>query len=148
LLVPSGIGLLEHHCRRWLSIRLLSEPEASLPPEKADPLPVGAQISEFLESQDKFLCLGFGRRMVLSPGVWSSVVIGFRVDGDLHQVIRFVDDPDIPRDIIHETCERCPLRLEQCTLRAAPPTILNARREQTSRKLALSQLQTRHSASD
>jgi transcriptional regulator with XRE-family HTH domain len=148
LLVPSGIGLFEHHCRRWLSIRLLSEAGAAGQPEKVDPLPVGVQISEFLESQDRFLCMGFGRRMILSPGVWSSVVIGFRVDADLQRTIRFLDDLDIPRDIINETCERCPLRPDQCAVRAAPPTILNARREQMARKLALSQLQTRHSAAD
>src|SRR5690606_20223625 len=110
LLVPSGTGLFEHHCRRWLSIRLL--PDAAVPgaSDVADPLPVGVQLSEFLGTQEKFLCLGFGRQMVLSSGVASSVVIGFRVDAELRKLIRFLDDPEIPRDIINETCERCPLR--------------------------------------
>ncbi len=143
LLVPSGIGLFEHHCRRWLSIRLL--PEAAEPgnPAAREPLPVGVQISEFLETQERFLCIGFGRRMVLSPGTSSSVIIGFRVDADLRQTIRFLDDPDIPRAIIHETCERCPLRPDQCHDRAAPPVILTARRERLARKMALNQLKTR-----
>lgn len=145
LLVPSGTGLFEHHCRRWLSIRLL--PGASAP-DVADPLPVGVQLSEFLETQEKFLCLGFGRQMVLSSGTASSVVIGFRVDAESRKLIRFLDDPEIPRDIIHETCERCPLRPDQCLVRAAPPTILDAAREQTARKLAVSQLQMRHQQGD
>jgi len=144
LLVPSGIGLLEHHCRRWLSIRLL--PDA--PGAAADPLPVGVQLSEFLSTQEQFLCMGFGRRMVLSPQVASSVIIGFRVDADLRATIRFLDDPNIPRDIIHETCERCPLTPEQCAVRAAPPALLEARREQMARKLALSQLQARYGTGD
>jgi hypothetical protein len=143
LLVPSGIGLFEHHCRRWLSIRLLAD--AGEPPT---PLPVGAQISEFLETQEKFLCLGFGRRMVLSPTITSSVIVGFRVDAELRRVINFLDDPAIPHTLIHETCERCPLRPDQCAVRAAPPTILIARREQTARKLALNQLQMRHAPAD
>ena len=142
LLVPSGIGLFEHHCRRWLSIRLLPGP----PGAAADPLPVGIQLSEFLSTQEQFLCLGFGRRMVLSPQVASSVIIGFRVDADLRQTIRFLEDPQIPHDIIHETCERCPLTPEQCALRAAPPALLAARHEQMARKLALSQLQARYGA--
>ncbi len=148
LLVPSGTGLLEHHCRRWLSIRLL--PDAAVPgmPDLSDPLPVGIQFSEFLETQEKFLCLGFGRRMVLSPGVSSSAVIGFRVDAESRQLIRFMDDPDIPRVIINETCERCSLRPDQCALRAAPPSILDARRESAARRLALSQLQMRHNEAD
>jgi len=144
LLVPSGIGLLEHHCRRWLSIRLLPD----TPGAAVDPLPVGIQLSEFLSTQEQFLCLGFGRRMVLAPQVASSVIIGFRVDADLRATIRFLDDPNIPRDIIHETCERCPLTPEQCAVRAAPPTLLEARREQLVRKLALSQLQARYGTGD
>lgn len=148
LRVPSGAGLFEHHCRRWLSIRLL--PDAAAPGMAAvsTPLPVGAQISEFLNTEEKFLCLGFGRGMVLSPGLSSSVVIGFRVDAEAREVIRFLDDPDIPRTIINETCERCPLRPDQCAVRAAPPILLDAAREQTARKLALDQLQMRHTPGD
>lgn len=146
LLVPSGTGLLEHHCRRWLSIRLL--PDAATTDSRAGrtPLPVGIQLSEFLESQDRFLCVGFGRQMVLSPGVSSSVIVGFRVDEDLRRTVRFLDDPAIPRAIIHETCERCPLTAEQCAERVAPPAVLEARRERLARKLALSQLQDRFSS--
>lgn len=148
LLVPSGTGLFEHHCRRWLSIRLL--PEAANPDRSParDPLPVDVQISEFLETQERFLCIGFGRSMVLSPGTSSSVIIGFRVDADLRQTIRFLDDPDIPRTIIHETCERCPLRPDQCQDRAAPPVILTARRERLARKMALNQLKNRSNMTD
>ena len=134
LLVPSGIGLDEHHCRRWLSVRLLPNDH------QPDPQPVGIQLSEYLDSHDRFLCMGFGRRMVLSPNVSSSVIVGFRVDADLKQTIRFLDDPAISQQIINETCERCPLTADQCRVRAAPPTILMARGEQTARKLALSQL--------
>lgn len=148
LLVPSGTGLFEHHCRRWLSLRLLPEPAAAGRHEAADPLPVGIQFSEFLETQDRFLCMGFGRRMVLSPGVVSSVIVGFRVDDDLRHTIRFLDDPAIPRTIIHETCERCPLTAEQCAERAAPPVILEARRDRMARKLALSQLNDRYGTGD
>ena len=71
-----------------------------------------------------------------------------RVDAELRKTIQFLDDPDIPRTIIHETCERCPLRPEQCAVRAAPPTILNARREQLARKMALSQLKVHHNRAD
>lgn len=139
LLVPSGIGLDEHYCRRWLSIRLL--PSAA--DEQPAPLPVGVQLSEFLESGDRFLCLGFGRRMVLSPTISSSVIVGFRVDADLKNTIAFLDDPTIPHVIINETCERCPLTAEQCAERAAPATKLAEEKAQMARKLALSQLHAR-----
>jgi hypothetical protein len=89
--------------------------------------------------------MGFGRRMVLAPNVSSSVIVGFRVDADLKNTIRFLDDPAIPQVIINETCERCPLTADQCRVRAAPPTILLARQTQMARKLALSQLAERPS---
>jgi hypothetical protein len=141
LLVPSGIGLMEHYCRRWLSIRLLQDMNGEDAPHTLEDTPlVGIQLSEFLESHDKFLCIGFGRPLVLSPDLHSSVIVGFRVDADLKHTIRFLEDAAIPKLLIHETCERCPLTAEQCQVRGAPPTILQANEQKRARKLALSQL--------
>lgn len=139
LLVPSGIGLQEHYCRRWLSIRLLQDLKNGSSTSE-DSLIVGAQVSEFLESHDKFLCIGFSRPLVLSPHLKSSVIVGFRVDADLRHTIHFLSDPAIPQLLIHETCERCPLTAEQCTVRGYEPTILQARERSQSRKLILNQL--------
>ncbi len=142
LIVPSGIGLLEHYCRRWLSVRLLRDMEsAAQVPTSSDQPHVGVQMSEFVESQDKFLCLGFSRELSLSPGVTSSVIVGFRVDPDLKNTIRFAQDPAIPQVIINETCERCPLTAEQCRERAVAPTILWEQQKQRDRKLALMEIQ-------
>ncbi len=139
LIVPSGIGLHEHYCQRWLSVRLLREA-----PENGeltfDQPYTGIQYSEFVESRDQFLCFGFSRPLVLSPNVNSSVLVGFRVDAELRQVMRFLEDPAIPKAYIHETCERCPLTEDQCHERVAPPTMLIAEQEATTRRLALSRL--------
>ncbi len=141
VLVPSGIGLSEHFCRRWLSVRLLREMEQGQgPAAPADPPLVGVQLSEFLESGERFLCIGFGRPLAMQPDVKSSVIVGFPVDGDLMKVVRFADDPAIPREIIHETCERCPLTAEQCAVRGAEPVILQAKQAERERRLALSRL--------
>lgn len=157
LLVPSGIGLHEHHCRRWLSIRLLQEledhiTERTLPSytmshaighaanHAMDDVPAGVQMSEFLDSRDRFLCIGFARPLVLSPMVNSSVIVGFRVDAELKNSIRFMDDPAIPQRIINETCERCPLTAEQCSMRAVPPTLLQAEQRERERKVTLDRL--------
>ncbi len=143
LLVPSGIGLYEHYCRRWLSVRLLKDIEAIGTPKSVAEMPVGVQLSEFVESQDKFLCIGFARQMVLNSEVSSSVIVGFRVDADLKNSIRFLNDPDIPHVLIHETCERCPLTAEQCQLRTAEPSRLRAKQRARDRKLALNLLKER-----
>ncbi len=143
LLLPSGIGLHEHYCRRWLSSRLLSDLEeyreqggngAGLPL-------VNVQISEFLTHRERFLCIGFARPLVLAPSVGSSVIVGFQMNAELKNTIRFAADPSIPVTIINETCERCPLTTEQCGVRTAPPIILQKEQLKAERKQALLQLQ-------
>jgi len=139
--VPSGIGLHEHYCRRWQSIRLLGELDDRKSAREAFEQPaVTAQISEFLKSRDRFFSFGFARPMVLAPGVNSSVAVGFRVDAELQETIGFLKDPAIPAIVINETCERCPLTAEQCTVRAAEPVVLEAEQKKTARRLALDQL--------
>ena len=141
LLVPSGIGLHEHYCRRWLSVKIFQDAEPSAGPRKFDNLPPPQiQLSEFLDSGDQFMAMTFVRSLVLSSDVASSVTVGFRVEPDLKHTIRFLDDPDIPHLIINETCERCPLTAVQCKVRVVEPVILQANQEQVARKLALSQL--------
>jgi hypothetical protein len=100
----------------------------------------GAQISEFYESQDRFLCIGFARPLVLSPDVRSSVIAGFRVNRELPETIRFAADPAIPVVTINETCERCPLPPEVCTVRAVPPYVLMAEAEKEARQATIRRL--------
>ena len=136
--IPSGIGLDEHYCRRWLSIRLLDDFPVGEATEGS--LRVGVQMSEFVESGDKFLCIGFSRPLRMMSEIASSVIVGFRVDTELHNVIRFAADPAIPQLLINETCQRCRLTADQCQERAAPPLILQAEDRAREIKLALNQL--------
>ena len=141
LLLPSGIGLHEHYCRRWLAMRLLRDMSAKGKPAQAGDTPlVGVQISEFLESHERFFSFGFARPLALTPEVGSSVVVGFRLTPDLRHTIRFVDDPAIPTVIINETCERCPLLEDQCKERGAKPTILHTEKQKAERQAIFSQL--------
>ncbi|MCB9005381.1 MAG: hypothetical protein H6664_13480, partial [Ardenticatenaceae bacterium] len=136
LLVPSGIGLQEHYCGRWLSARLLQEMQAAQQSGDWDRFPLpGIHISRFHDADDQFIALGFARSLVLSPGVNSSVTVGFRITPDLAQRVRFLNDPAIPHLIINETCERCPIM--DCEVRAAPPIVLQAEQEKALRQEAL-----------
>jgi hypothetical protein len=141
VLVPSGIGLHEHFCRRWLSVRLLCEMDGEDAPQTSEELPlVGAQLSEFLDSGDRFLSIGFARPLATQPDVNSSVVVGFPVDEQLKNVVGFLNDPALVRDTVHETCERCPLTQEQCQVRGAEPIHLQEQQAETERRLAMSRL--------
>lgn len=135
LLLPSGIGLHEHYCRRWLASRLL----INLADHNGQQQPlVDVQISEFLESQDRFLDLGFARPLVLTPTVGSSVVVGFRFTPELAKVIKFVDDPAIHRAVIHETCQRCPI--DDCVVRKSVPTVLWGEQLRDRRNAAIAEI--------
>ncbi len=139
LLVPSGAGLNEHTCRRWMPIRLLRELRDPTRPGRDGPL-IGAQVSEMMQSKVRFLNFGFARSLVLSPEVNSCVSMGFAVDPDVERTIRFLQDPSIPAIPVNETCERCPLTESQCDVRAAPPSVLRRREQSVARRLALSRL--------
>lgn len=139
--LPSGLSLHEHYCRRWLTVRLLREGNGREDAAAfSDTFHIDAQISEYLDSHEKFLCLGFARPLVLNSQISSSVTLGFRLDADLENSIRFVHDPAIDHAIIAETCERCPLTEEQCKLRAAAPVLYNQQAQKKARQQAVTQL--------
>ncbi len=140
LLLPSGIALHEHHCRRWLAVHLLRQTEAADSATFDETPLVGAHISEFFGTSDRFLSFGFAQPQALTPNGGSSVVVGFQITPDLGQTIRFIDDPAMPQVVIHETCERCPLTAEQCRVRAAIPAVINTEQQRAERKTALARL--------
>jgi hypothetical protein len=78
--------------------------------------------------------------MVLFAGVYSGVVVGFRLTPALRRAVRFLDDDAIPHVIIHETCERCPLSRAECKVRAAEPILLQANQAKAARQTALEEL--------
>ena len=136
LSLPAGFHLPEHYCRRWLTVRIIRE----LARTGLDGPIVGIQRSRFLESQKEFLCLGFARRDNLPPYLYTSVILGLRVDEELLRRVRFASDPAIPQGLLNETCERCPLPAEQCSERAAPPTRWQQEQAVEARQRALQAL--------
>lgn len=137
LSLPTGFGLQEHYCRRWLTVRLL----ADVATPAADPLP-GIQRSRFLESNKEFLCMGFGRIDNLAPYYPTSVILGIRIDDGLAREVQFASDPAIPDDLLNETCERCPLGPDECGERAAPPTRWQKEKDAALRQRQLTALLT------
>lgn len=139
LLMPSGIGLHEHYCRRWLAARLLQAMKSAQAAGEGERFPLpGIHIATFLESGEQFVAMGFARSLVLSPGENSSVTVGFRLTPEVEQRVRFLADPAIPQETVGETCERCPLLA--CDVRAAPPLVREGEAAKEKRQLALRQI--------
>jgi transcriptional regulator with XRE-family HTH domain len=129
VLIPVGTGVSEHYCRRWLAIRILQDLERERASRKkvVEPI-VGAQVSQFIDSDDRYLCVAMARRLVLKPSSTSSVSLGFRCDQEFGRTVRFARDPSITRLDIDGTCERCRLTPQECEDRAAPPYLLELQR--------------------
>jgi hypothetical protein len=129
VLIPGGTGLDEHYCRRWLAIRILQDLEREMASRKkpAEPI-VGAQLSRFVDTNERYLCVAMARRLALNPAATSSVSLGFRCDEEFERIVRFAKDPSITRLDIDGTCERCRLTREECGERAAPPRLLQLQR--------------------
>ena len=140
VLIPSGVSLNEHYCRRWLSIHLLKELDQKLKEGNGASVVAGAQVSQFVDSDSMFLCIGLARPLSLNSTATSSVIIGFRYDKDLEKTVRFARDKKIRFTTINETCERCRLTPEECSERAAPPIIYQHEQARVARRQELFQL--------
>lgn len=138
LLVPGGLSLSEHHCRRWLALRLLKQLRNARK-NTGQPV-VGVQISRFTDDRARFLCIGLARHLTLNQMANSSVVIGLKYDEQLESVVKFLHDRSIPRIDVGTSCERCPLTAESCSDRVVPSLILTRAEEHREREEALRRL--------
>ncbi len=140
VLVPHGIGLNEHYCHRWLSIKLLKDLAGKQRRGDKRAVLAGAQRSHFLDSDAEFFVITVARSLALTERTNSSISLGFLMNEAFKRNVRFWDDPAIPRRIVNETCERCSLSSAQCHERVAPPLIYKKQQTQVLREEALQQL--------
>ena len=135
---PRSNGLSEHYCRRWISINLLEDLRQMQEQGKYIGTIVGAQKSHYFDTKDEYLCITLARPGYPTPDQNVSVTIGFEIDETLHEKIRFLEDPAISVREVNKTCERCPI--ENCTERAAPPTVIQKREKRRKIEAALQNL--------
>ena len=128
VLIPGGTGVNEHYCRRWLAIRILKEFDRPRATGAIDEPVVDAQLSRFIDTDARFLCIAMARRLALNRRAASSVSLGFRLDEGFERAVKFAADPAITRLDIDGTCERCRLTEAECRDRVAPPYLLEIQR--------------------
>ena len=136
---PHASGLNEHYCRRWVSITLLRDLQAFQKKSGDHMRPMsGVQRASFMDSGEEYLCLA-----VAKPGYPTidrnvSVTLGILLDDQARQIIRFWNDPAIPKQTVNVTCERC--ALSQCAERVMPPTALQKREDRKKMQDVLKKL--------
>lgn len=123
---PHASGLDEHYCRRWLSITLLRDLQAYQTRSGDHTRPMaGVQRAMFTDTQEEYLCIAVAKPGYPTVDRNVSVTLGILLDDQAREVIRFWDDPAIPRQTVNVTCERCGAL--DCPDRAVPPTALEKR---------------------
>ncbi|MBC7429276.1 MAG: ImmA/IrrE family metallo-endopeptidase [Bacteriovorax sp.] len=126
---PHAVRMHENYCRRWVAIKSLKHLKESMSMENF----LLGQISEGLNGQ-KYFSLSLARKASLDNQVLNSLTIGFLVNNELKNTLKFLDDKSLKQIPIGQTCERCP-RME-CNDRVAHPVIYEQELEQeTQRKL-------------
>ncbi|MBO0937881.1 helix-turn-helix domain-containing protein [Fibrella sp. HMF5335] len=132
---PHGVARDEHYCRRQVALTMLNDMRTQQAEGRWNGQPFcQAQITTYAPNGQAYLVLSIAKSSPPST-TNSSINIGLPITDDLRHVIAFLDDPAIPRTDVGDTCERCPIT--DCTVRAAPATVL-AKGEQVERvKLAI-----------
>jgi len=119
---PHGNALLEHYCRRWVSLSLLHDLNRMQKDGVFVNTIVRAQRSRFYGTEDEYLCLTLSRPGYPSPNRNVSVTLGLLINDDVRKQINWIDDPSIQHIEVNKTCERCPIL--DCRERAEKPIIV------------------------
>ena len=135
---PHGNGLLEHYCRRWLSISLLNEMQEMQQSGKYTGTFVGVQRSKYFGTDDEYIAFTLARPGYPEPHQNTSVTIGILIDDELPEKIKFLNDPTIPKKEVNKTCERC--AIQDCGERAAPAKIIEQNKKRKEMRDVLREL--------
>ena len=141
-----GARTHEHHCQRWLSIRLAVDfTKWQQRQVKKQMFPVAAaQHSKMTDGDDTFFCIGMALPQPLRPVVVTSLTLGFKSDDKLFKTVRFAKDRTIPHTLVGSTCERCSLPSEVCSDRVAPPVLHLQALARADQERALEALRSRN----
>ena len=119
---PHGNGLLEHYCRRWISISLLADLLVLQKSGKFATAIVGIQRSKYAGTEDEYLCITLARPSASGDNLNVSVTLGLLVNQDLIDKVGFLNDPTLAFREVNKTCERC--AIDNCSERAAPAVVI------------------------
>jgi hypothetical protein len=123
LVIPSGLGVNEHYCRRWIATDLLKTLHGRLGKGAPEAPILAAQRAHYLHSDEQYFQVSFARPLALSPNVLTSVTLGLLVDRGFQRAVKFWNDPAVPGAEVNLTCERCGLAPQDCAQRVVPPIL-------------------------
>ncbi|WP_304237445.1 helix-turn-helix domain-containing protein [Jiulongibacter sediminis] len=128
----------EHYCRRWVSIEILDHLSSKQEAGKYTGPIVDGQFSYLKNRKHDFFVLAMARPLNIKRQLNISVSLGFEVNDQLKSKIKFLNDKQIDKREVNQTCERC--GIFDCKERVAAPTILQKKRHQEEIRKVLERL--------
>ncbi len=138
--IPRGNDQTEHHCRRWVSIRSLSNVKDAQNLGGDETKRVFVQRSRFIASDQEFFNISVVYPSHTLKNSLFSITLGILINDEFKEQVHYWNDAQIARVDVNETCERCPLNEDQCSERVAPPVLFEASKRQEQRREALNSL--------
>jgi len=114
----------EKYCRRWVSIEVLKKLRVM---KAADALVADGQISDYHNSENKYLLWSVAKKSHRNAKEGTSVNLGLKVDAHLQNTIQFLKDTNLTTKKVHTTCQRC--SIEDCLQREANPAVIEKETE-------------------
>lgn len=133
-----SIGVNEHYCRRWVSLRSLLDFEKRQNATGLTSTLASAQRSRFYATGAEYFSISLAHPNTLEPSINSCVTLGFLVNEALRKSVNFWDDPALAIQVVGDTCERC--SIADCEARAVPPSLRDREERRTRQLDALQQL--------
>lgn len=132
---PYANALNEQYCHRWISIKSIKHVQELVKQKKFRQPVVEAQISQYWQTHNKYLCLSIAKPVSPNSTEAVSVTLGLLIDQNLVHTMPFVNDPAMPAITVHTTCERCGIM--DCRERAAPPDVILQQQKEQNQQEAL-----------
>lgn len=133
---PHGQRMNEKYCRRWVAVKSLQQFK-NLTREKKIKNHTLGQIS-IVEDGHEYFSISLAKKSNIKENTIQSLTIGFLVNDELKNVIKFLNDPNLKHISIGQTCERC--SKVDCEERVAAPTMHFQEVEKQKRDKALNDL--------
>lgn len=117
---PHGIGLNEHYCRRWVSLKVLSDLNDENLNNKTT---IDFQKSIIHNTSEEYFVVSMAKKSTLfENGQNTCITLGIQIDDNFKNKVKFFEDKNLKSKIIGQTCERC--EKMDCEERLSAPYVI------------------------
>ncbi len=135
---PHANEMNEHYCRRWVSIKTITEAIKQNKNHYFD-----AQISRYENSTNEYLVFSSATLDPFKKDCLRSITVGILITPSVKKKFKFIDNPSIQKQLVGVTCETCAVK--NCEERASAPIHLEQKTRNENTDLIVQQYMAKFS---